>query len=89
MRGTTVWLLPLRVLVCQPDRAFARKRREWNFRVLYYISDFLKVASSGRAASLEDGEDASVRIGRSMKSLGLARHRKRGVFGRVRESWNI
>lgn len=52
-------------------------------RILSYIDDFLVAPATGRASNASDCLDASREISRLMRTLGLARHEKKGVFGEV------
>lgn len=76
-------MVTLRDLFINLTKRVVRRMREWNYRVLRYIDDLLVVASSGRAATIEDSVKASEKIDYLMGRLRAARHMKKGAFGKV------
>lgn len=54
-------------------KPFVRRMREWGYRVLSYIDDFLITPAIGRAATSMDCISATKRIDELMQGLGIAR----------------
>lgn len=70
---------------------FVRELRNWRFRVLSYVDNFLIAPSPfSIAATAGDCERASKRINYLLRALGLRRQKAKGCWGSgTRQPWSI